>query len=105
MVKILGQTEEELKARERLSKLVEIAKQVFPEARVSTLENHDNYLSVNLQGDLRGTITVHLLGGREIHIYNNSLLQSAVKLAESYENSGEPEFTVKKGYSEMKDLT
>ena len=97
MVKIIGQTEEELKARERLSKLVQIAKQVFPKVRVSTLENNRYYLSVNLQ---EGLISVHLLGGREIYAFSTALLQPAVKLAKAYEKSGEPEFTIKKQYSD-----
>ena len=97
MVKILNLNDGEIKARERLSKLVQIASEVFPQAKVSALDNQYNYLSVNLQ---EGTITVHLLSGREIYAYNQSLFDSAVKLAEAYEQNGEEEFTVKKQYQE-----
>ncbi len=97
MVKILDLNNEEMKERERLSKLVQIAKEVFPQAKVSTLENHYNYLSVNLQ---EGTISVHLLGGREIYANSKFLLYPAVRLAEAYEKNSEGEFTVKKQYLE-----
>lgn len=100
MVKIIGLTEEEIIERQRLSKLVAITQQVFPETRVRTLDNHYNYLSLNFPGDQGGEITVHLLTRNEIYVYNISHLNQAVKLAEAYERSGEQEFTVKKLYSE-----
>ena len=93
MVKVIEKTPEEIREEQRTSKLVAIAKQILPEANIDvnptiiSISGKDYHLFVSLSRNY-------------INAQDKQTFEQAMKLAEVYEAQGEPEFTVKKDYTE-----
>ncbi|MEK6872391.1 MAG: hypothetical protein AABW90_00075 [Nanoarchaeota archaeon] len=102
MVKIIGKSLEEITNDEREDKLIKIAERVLGEEfkvinsityialiPKKTTELYKTQINVSL---------IHLINMIEVN--NPKWIDYAIRLAEAYESSGEPEFTVKKNYDE-----
>ncbi len=101
MVKIIGRSAKENTKKERESKLIKIAKEVFGE-EFKILNTLD--CIINLQEpDSPFNIPISVIlftTENKISVNDPEYLDSAIKLAKAYESSGEPEFIVKKDYYE-----
>ena len=101
MVKIEERSPEEIREEERFSKLVEIAKGVLPSHYDVDIVRGAFSFGVYEKGDYLFNVdpTSNL-----IRANSHYALGYAVALAERYEALGEPEFTVKKDYSDGKKI-
>lgn len=102
MVKIVERSEEEKKKKQRISKLIQIANESLEgkfKANSSIFSGISLFKEPYETAD-HSAMYVSLLGENEILVKNPNYLDTAIKLAEAYEKSGEPEFTVKKDYDE-----
>jgi len=97
MVKVVGLSEREKEGRKRTSRLVEIAKDVFPDGKVERSGQRD--IHIYLDGG-KQSLHVYLLMGNNICVKSQSSLDYAIQLAKAYESRGESEFTVEKDYDE-----
>lgn len=97
MVRVIGRSAEEREGIKRGSRLAVIAREVFPECSITGEGGSSVYISVFSPG--KKGIHVYYLENC-IRIDDKSIFDDALKLAEAYEDSGEPEFTVKKDYDE-----
>lgn len=96
MVKVIGLSKDEVERRERASKLVEITKEVLgSEAKID--DSPYSFFSVYPNPKIKSPIYV-IPNDNFIIINDPKLLDYALGLANSYERTGEPEFTVKKDY-------
>jgi len=105
MVKVIGApSEEEIKKRQRRSKLFDITDKYLNENKnwryvFSTDDSFNlrdvrySYYSRDPYGYENYTMKVHMLRN-EITVHFESYIPNAIKLAEAYESSGENEFTV-----------
>jgi len=95
MVKIEELSKKEIEERNRFSKLVEIAMKTLPSHNLDStsigigLSPHPDRLADRIH------VTPH---NNRIVVYSAGAYDSAIKLANAHESSGEPEFTVKKDY-------
>ena len=103
MVKIVERSFKELAEKERESKLENIAKMFLGEKfEVDTTPLGNIALSPKKIDEPHIAIVVYLIypPDNKIRVNNRDYLEEAIKLAEAYESSGEPEFTIKKDYDE-----
>ncbi len=93
---------EESVRRKRAKKLADIAREVFPEGKVSLRTDCHIIIYPRKVDDQtsRHSFMVSLTMGNRIEVYNPEHFESSLKLAESYETRGEGEFTVRKNYED-----
>ena len=95
MVKVVELTKKEIEERERISKLIEITRDVFP------TNDAINFVggSIFIIPDSTINDSICVCPYRNlINVPNRHLFDYALNLAEEYEKRGESEFTVKKEY-------
>jgi len=93
MVKVEAGCELSRPEKERISKLVEIAKKTIPNLS-GFRTNTGVVLWIQIENDKIAVGTYK----NQISVYSPRMLKTAVQLATAYEKSGEREFTVKKHY-------
>lgn len=100
MVIIEDLSVEEIARRKRIKKLADIAREVFPEGKVSLRTDYYIIIYPRKVDDqvFRHSLRVSLTMGNRIEVDNPKHFESSLKLAEAYETRGEGEFTVKKDY-------
>ena len=111
MVHVKGITSGEIKRRERVNRLVEIALETFPEGKTMNLRKEEEYSLHFYPHGGPNSIYISLWAGNDLQIKDPSLLDDAIKLAQAYEKAEKkpyfwglvnfgPTFTVKKDYDE-----
>jgi len=78
----------------RLRKLEQITRETISGCK--TRINRHGLIKIDVGED--EPLTVFLLGGKYIHVANSSLESYAIKLAKAYQDSGEKEFMILRGY-------
>lgn len=99
MVKVEELSNEENSRNERESKLIEIIKNVFPNAKV-----HCPVPRVEIYLDKKGKPFSVDTRKNIIYVNHKETFGYALKLAKEYENRGKSEFTIKKNYNGKNDL-
>ncbi|MBI2632422.1 hypothetical protein HYW75_05440 [Candidatus Pacearchaeota archaeon] len=97
MVNIVGLSEKEKEDRERLSKLVSLAKGFIPNAEIITMESSHSYFSLKLE-EGRIPVFIRSRGQIDIDVDKPDLFNYAINLAEYLEKQGMGTLTVKKTY-------
>ena len=97
MVKIVGKEQTEIAREQRASKLVDILNENFGERFSETPLNP--YTAQVYDKNIKSKHAFSIdFSDNQIKVSRSEYLGDAVRLAEIYEKSGEPEFTVKKNY-------
>jgi hypothetical protein len=97
MVKIVELSQDDIIDRLRYSRLVTLAREVLPAHRVSEIST---CFSVYPNLDSLTDSLIVFPHNNTINAASLRAFGNAIKLAHAYEDRGEPEFTVKKGYRE-----
>lgn len=98
MVKRRDDTSERIKKIEQIGKLEGIARKVFEGFDILSSDIGAIFIKPG-EGQRKTCVEVSLLSGYNITVRNPDLYDLAVRLAQEYENSGEPEFTLVTDYS------